>query len=240
MLGQCLEAITTQNGLVLSLFIAGLVGGLTHCSGMCGPFVLAQTGALGNESGGFWRKMRAGMLLPYHLGRMTTYIMLAVLLSTVLNAAFLYGPAKALLSSLLLMAAGSLFLMSVFPALQDMFPWLVKIRLPVPRGLIEKLARPFTQKISIFHRYILGGLMGFLPCGLLVAALMAAGTAAGPYNAALAMASFSVGTMFPLWIIGGVGRTIAARWPGVMAPLARAMMMVSGLVLFVMAGSMIL
>ncbi|MFN8928129.1 MAG: sulfite exporter TauE/SafE family protein, partial [Rhodospirillales bacterium] len=38
-------------GLPLTLLLAGLVGGATHCAGMCGPFVLAQVGARLDRTG---------------------------------------------------------------------------------------------------------------------------------------------------------------------------------------------
>ncbi|MCB2082142.1 MAG: sulfite exporter TauE/SafE family protein, partial [Rickettsiales bacterium] len=41
-LGQCHAAITQYPGVVATLFLAGLVGGVTHCAGMCGPFVASQ------------------------------------------------------------------------------------------------------------------------------------------------------------------------------------------------------
>jgi uncharacterized protein len=38
------QAVAVEHGdLLASLFLAGLLGSGTHCVGMCGPFVLAQT-----------------------------------------------------------------------------------------------------------------------------------------------------------------------------------------------------
>ena len=41
-IADCISNFTTSYGLPASLFLAGLVGGATHCAGMCSPFVFAQ------------------------------------------------------------------------------------------------------------------------------------------------------------------------------------------------------
>ena len=113
-LNNCLHEVTITYGLYTSLFIAGLVGGFTHCSTMCGPFVLSISGHV--------EKFKHAMLLPYHFGRITTYIFLAVLLASVLNIAFLFLPIRSLIVAPVLMLAGVLFLISAFPKLTVFFP----------------------------------------------------------------------------------------------------------------------
>ena len=49
-LGNCLHDLTAIGpggvpAVAAALFLAGLAGGVTHCAGMCAPFVLAQAGA---------------------------------------------------------------------------------------------------------------------------------------------------------------------------------------------------
>ena len=68
---------TQPGGLPVSLFLAGLAGSLVHCAGMCGPFVLGQVMADAERgiAGGYgeWRRLAGASLVPYHLGRLTTY-----------------------------------------------------------------------------------------------------------------------------------------------------------------------
>ncbi|HJS32306.1 MAG TPA: sulfite exporter TauE/SafE family protein, partial [Alphaproteobacteria bacterium] len=64
-------------GLIAALLVAGLIGGFAHCAGMCGPFVLGQvtaglSGAPERAERVFGR-MAGAALIPYHLGRLTTY-----------------------------------------------------------------------------------------------------------------------------------------------------------------------
>jgi len=96
-----------------ALFAAGLVGGVGHCAGMCGPFVLAQAearlAAVPAARLGEFHRVAGAALLPYHLGRLTTYAGLGG------AAALLAGQATELtglrwLSAALLLAAALFFL----------------------------------------------------------------------------------------------------------------------------------
>src|SRR5512145_2116481 len=72
-----IAAPATAETLIAALFLAGLAGGAAHCAGMCGPFVLAQTAgrlaAVPVERFGRLTRLGGALLLPYHLGRATTY-----------------------------------------------------------------------------------------------------------------------------------------------------------------------
>ncbi len=74
--------------IIISLFTFGLLGGFSHCVGMCGPFVLTQVGnRLSNISISdttTFKKLSGIALLPYHLGRITTYCFIA-LVSAILS-----------------------------------------------------------------------------------------------------------------------------------------------------------
>ncbi|MCA9735916.1 sulfite exporter TauE/SafE family protein, partial [candidate division KSB1 bacterium] len=120
---QCVQDFSTAYGLPVSLFLAGLVGGFTHCAGMCSPFVLAQT-----AQGETFQRLSSKLLLPYHLGRMTTYVTLAVIVNAVVNMAFLFSDLKILLTAPLLMLAGTVFLITAFPNVANLFPWAARLQ----------------------------------------------------------------------------------------------------------------
>ena len=142
--------------------MAGLVGGFTHCAGMCGPFVIAQAGSLG--------KISSSLLLPYHLGRMTTYVGLATLTNTVINLAFAVSPLKAMIASPMLALAGVIFLVNAFPQLNQVFPWVSKVRISLPYGLISASSKNLLRNPGMVKRYALGVLLGFIPALALTAA----------------------------------------------------------------------
>lgn len=234
MFAECVHNFAAGHGLTASLFLGGMVGSLTHCAGMCSPFVLAQT-----ENGPVLQKSAQALLLPYHLGRMTTYIFLGVLVHSVINLAYLFSETKVFVTAPLLMLAGVLFLANAFPALSALFPWAARLSLPLPVAMIGQATQKLFRKNSPLSRYFLGILLGFMPCGLVVAALMAAATAPGPFEAALAMAAFSVGTMPVLILIGLGGRGFKQKFPRLSARFSQTALVISSLWLFALAGMLI-
>src|SRR5271157_4933425 len=81
--GLCSPDAALQGGLLLGLFAAGAAGSVVHCGPMCGVFVLGQMSErmarLPPEHLCERQRIRNGMLVPYHLGRLTTYAGLGAL-----------------------------------------------------------------------------------------------------------------------------------------------------------------
>ena len=71
--------------LIYSLTTLGFFGGFSHCIGMCGPFVITQSNnRLKNipiSDYNNFQRVKSLALLPYHLGRITTYSILGGLSS---------------------------------------------------------------------------------------------------------------------------------------------------------------
>lgn len=225
-IGGCLETMTLSHGLVISLFTAGLVGGVTHCAAMCGPFVISQTKSL--------QKKRA--LLPYHFGRITTYILMSMLLASVLNLAFLFLPIRNYIIAPILMIAGTIFLVTAFPKLIKIFPWALRLQSFLPQKWLSPFFNRLNHKTGIIKEYLLGVLLGFMPCGLILSALMAASTAPTPLGAGLAMLAFGLGTMPALIGIGFGGSFLLRRNPVLLQRIRQGAMIWSGLWLFALAG----
>ncbi len=230
-IGQCIHNIALSHGLAISLFLAGLVGGFTHCAGMCAPFVLAQTGDL--------KKLGNALLIPYHLGRMTTYVALAMLVSSVINLAFIFSDLKALIAAPMLVLAGVIFLVSAFPQLSIIFPWVVLIRIAAPYKFVAQLSAKLMHNPSIFKRYGLGVLLGFMPCGLVVSALLASATAPNAVQAALAMGAFTLGTVPALILVALGGHALKTKYPKASIRVKQSAMIISSLWLFALAGTMV-
>lgn len=244
LLADCITDYTASYGLTTSLFLAGAVGGVTHCAGMCSPFVLAQTERQGTQSEGMktlnLKRISNQLLLPYHVGRMMTYVMLAVVFSSVLNLAFLFSGTRAMLSALILMLAGILFLISAFPVLGTIFPWAVKLQWGQPFSWISGLTAKLSKGTSTIKSLMLGVILGFMPCGLVVSAVMAASTAPSPLQAGFSMAAFTVGTMPALMLVALGGGTIKNKYPKLSQRFSQGAMTISALWLFVLAGNLLL
>lgn len=196
---HCQTAVRMNGPLILALFMAGMVGSAGHCAGMCGPFVLAQVGARSGMG-----RLRGAALLPYHLGRGTTYIALGTLLAAPIG---LLSRLDALrwLPATMLAAAAVLFLV------QALRGWNVISGPGAGMGFL-RIARGLFARPTGGRGYALGVVLGFLPCGLLYSALGAAAATGDAVAAAAGMLGFVLGTMPMLIAIGFLGHGAATHW----------------------------
>jgi len=206
-------------GIAAALALAGFAGSFLHCAAMCGPFVMAQT--LARLEAAPLQRLQGAVLLPYHLGRATSYILLGAALGALGGAiADLPGARYAFAAALGL--GGVLFALQAFGrsgATLGGF-WLtssVRSLLEAPTGL---------------RGYALGVALGFLPCGFLYGALAAAAGAGSAAGGALAMAGFVIGTAPALLAVGFAGAMAAKRIRTAMGRLAPALLLFNAGVLF--------
>ena len=245
LLSHCNSLLVPHQNLLAGMFLAGLAGGFTHCMGMCGPFVLAQ--AMQPVGRGYGqalslRRVSGWALLPYHLGRATTYAMLggtaALLSRQVMGTPWQQGIMAALLAM-----AGVVFLMQILkPVIPAKAGIQRKVRLDSSlrwndiSTKFARLAKPFFAAPDGWRGYALGIMLGFLPCGLVYAALMMAATSGTPLAGAAGMALFALGTV-PALVTAAAGGRALQRWkPTLIQPLGRSLMALSGLMLIILAG----
>jgi uncharacterized protein len=77
--------------------------------------------------------------------------------------------------------------------------------------------------------------LGFLPCGLLYAAIGAAASTANPLAAAMSMAAFVFGTFPMLWLVGYLGGWAQRRWNNIARRAMPAIALLNAIVLGGMA-----
>lgn len=208
-----MSAASMPFGLPTALLLAGLAGSLVHCVGMCGPFVLGQVMASADRPGerpyGEWQRLTGALLVPYHLGRFTTYTGLGAVAGGV-TAVFASLEVFGWLSAILLIAAaGLLAAQALGMAINAASP---------ATDLVARFAGPLSASRTPVARYGLGVVLGFLPCGLLYGALAAAAGTGSVVSGAVAMAGFALGTVPALVAVGWGGlimrrqlRTVA-KW----------------------------
>jgi hypothetical protein len=172
------------------MLLAGAVASPLHCAPMCGGFVLGQVSdrmaRLPPSHLSECQRLRAAGLAPYHVGRLTTYTALG----------FAAGGSGLALQHLGF-GAGVLLLLGA-----------VLLTLQAAQRLRPGFVLPLTRTL---RGYPLGLALGFLPCGILYAALAAAAATASPLLGALAMLCFGAGTVPALVVVGLFG---AARGHG--------------------------
>jgi len=192
------------------LFASGLVGGIGHCAGMCGPLVAAFS--INRAEGGGVRPH-----LLYHLGRVTTYSLAggaAGFTGSFLDVAAVIAPYQ----RATLTATGILIALAGL-ALAGWLPRAGAAPRPGGPGLIAKACRLLAGEGTAAAHFPLGLVLGFLPCGLVYAALLAAareGMEAADHGGGflrgfLVMALFGAGTVPALLLVGKAAGALSAR-----------------------------
>jgi uncharacterized protein len=234
--GLCSPDTAVWGGLLLGLFVAGAAGSVVHCGPMCGAFVLGQVSErmvrLPPDRMCERQRIGNGLLLPYHAGRLTTYAGIGALAA---GSAAVLGRVAWFdrLSAVLLAAAASLFLAH---ALGRVLP--VGIRFDRAPRFWGALIGGFTRRIrrgTVWGEYSLGVALGFLPCGLLYAAITAAAASGRPVLGATAMAAFGIGTTPVLMVVGIAGNAAGRRWNRAVSVVAPVVMALNAVLLLALA-----
>jgi len=235
-LQHCGTALRADGGVIAALFLAGLVGSVSHCVGMCGPFVLGQVTArleaVPAERMREWHRLVGAAAFPYHLGRATTYAGLGAVAASLAGGLAMVSGLQVVAAALLL-AAASVFLAGA----------LKQAGVIAQGGGTGAAAAHWPGRLlrSLFARpvgwrgYLLGVALGFLPCGLLYGAVAAAASTGSPVSGGLSMAAFALGTV-PALVATGLAGHLAARHLGpVMRVAAPVLMVVNAAFLVYMA-----
>ncbi|MBI1207386.1 MAG: sulfite exporter TauE/SafE family protein [Azospirillum sp.] len=237
-LSHCRVVLTDHGGLFATLFAAGLVGGTSHCAGMCGPFVLAQVAtrleAVPAARMSEFHRLAGAALVPYHLGRATSYAAIGAVAASVTGSLGTL-PGLPIVSAVLLALAALFFLMS---ALNGIGVWLPEFDSALLRrwsDLVGRLARPLFVAPLGWRGYALGLALGFIPCGLLYGAVAVAAASADPIAGAFGMAAFVAGTVPSLIAVGLAGHLAGRAWHAAVARAAPVIMAVNAGVLGFMA-----
>lgn len=205
----------------LGFFVAGLAGSL-HCIGMCGPILTAVAGVdrraeitVRGRSVARTARHAAIDLLWYHAGRISTYAMLGALAGTlgaqIRNALWLGAVQDWLGVSLGAIAIIVALVLLIKPATSC-----AKVfeSFPKNRTIASAFAflRALTQQTSPASRFLLGAIMGFIPCGLVYIMLAMVAATGHPLTAALGMIAFGLGTLPALTGVVLAMRLIPIRW----------------------------
>ena len=174
--------------MLYTAFILGLLGSM-HCVGMCGPIAFMLPVDRENS----WRK--ATQVFLYHFGRILTYSIMGLLFGLIGKGLYLFGMQQQLSIGLGIFMILAVTLPFVFVKKLKItgpyYKWLAKLR-----SSLGSLLKKRTYKAL----FTIGILNGFLPCGLVYMAIIAAVASGGALEGAMYMAFFGVGTI-PLMTI---------------------------------------
>lgn len=192
---------------LLPLFAAFLIGvfGSGHCLAMCGGIV----GALSLPHA--QRPAHASLLFPlsYHGGRLTSYATAGALAGLLGAAATpLLDPAMAARVASLVSGVFLILLGLYLAGLTTVLGFLERAG-----GLLWRRLEPFGRRYLPIrragHAYAAGLIWGWLPCGMVYAALGLSLSSGDALSGAARMLAFGLGTVPALLLAGAVSRRLA-------------------------------
>lgn len=180
------------------LFVIGLLTSL-HCVAMCGGINLAQSV---NSS-----KNGESTVLPnvlYNLGRVISYTVIGGIVGALgsvisLDGAFRGGVA---------IFAG-VFMVIMGLNMLDVFPWLRRFNIKMPKFISKKISRKKAGSHSSFYVGLLNGLM---PCGPLQSMQLFALSTGSFITGALSMFLFSLGTVPLMFFLGALSSKLNKKF----------------------------
>ena len=204
----------------LPLFMVGLAGSV-HCIGMCGGIVGALS--LGGGAGAAAPAraviaiavarpaLQANVLrvLAYNGGRIASYMLAGAIAGGIAGAGMLkiatLQVAGYWLANLMLVALG-LYLMDA---------WRGLARLEAAGNVVWRRVRPLLKPLmpmdSVVKALAVGGLWGWVPCGMVYSALLTAMLQGSALHGAAAMGAFGLGTLPMLFGMGLLGTRLRAQ-----------------------------
>jgi len=218
------------NGAVLlSALLMGLLGS-SHCALMCGGVSSALTGGL-VTLGRQRPSPRLGLHVALSAGRVVTYTALGLALGGLGSTASALGGLRGVPLALRALAGIALVLVGLhLTGLVRAADTLERLGAPLWRR-VAPLAKGLLPARSAPAAFVLGGVWGLMPCGLVYAALGLAAATGSARDGALTMALFGLGTAPALLAVGAfvklLARLAASPW---VRRLAGATVVVLGLV----------
>ena len=195
----------------LPLFLVGLAGSV-HCIGMCGGIVGALSvgvarppprAVIAIHAQRTVSESNALRVLAYNGGRIASYMLAGAL------AGGLAGAGMVRMASLQIAGYWLANLMLVALGLYLMDAWRGLARLEAAGNLVWRRVRPLLAPLlpmdTPFKALAVGGLWGWVPCGMVYSALLTAMMGGSALHGAAAMAAFGLGTLPTLFGMGLLG-----------------------------------
>ncbi len=188
------------------IFGLGLVSSL-HCVQMCGPVVVSFSLSLSHRTAS--QQMFAH--LSYNLGRIVTYGLLGALAGLTGQFFDLVGKLAGI-ENIVAIVAGALMILAGLLML-DLVPHRFLQRFD-PLRYTSQFLKPLGSRISsptVASKFALGLMLGFLPCGLIYAALLKAMATGTALAGLLTMMAFGFGTAGALFALGVVSSAFSLK-----------------------------
>jgi sulfite exporter TauE/SafE len=194
--------------LLASAWLMGLLGS-THCVAMCGGVVAMTCSALPLRKRSNPRA-QLPYVLAYNAGRIASYATAGAIAGALGAALASLGLVERAQLALRLLAGAMMLAVGFYVAgWGRALRWVERMGAPV-WNKIGPIARRFVPVATPSRAFRLGLLWGWLPCGLVYAAMAAAVTSGSALGGATTMIAFGLGTL-PMLLAMGSAAAIVAR-----------------------------
>ena len=184
----------------ITAFTVGLMGGV-HCVGMCGGIVGALSFAI-HQQKDQQKNGSLSILIAYNFGRLLSYAIAGGLMGTVGWLVTHWVDIKNVQVLLQLLAGFFMLLMGLYIS----GIWMGLTRIEKIGSYLWRYLQPVAQKLlpvkGPVSAIALGGLWGWLPCGLVYSVLVWSVASGDFMQGALLMLSFGLGTLPNLLAMG--------------------------------------
>jgi uncharacterized protein len=211
-------------------FTTGLLGGFGHCIGMCGPIV-ASFAWKPQSAAGTSTQGQLALHLRYHAGRVMTYALIGAVMG--LSGSFVNVAGRiAGAQNIIALVAG---IMMVLMGLSIAGLWRGASWLDRHNGAVLSAARKILAYPSSSRYFLLGLVLGLLPCGLSYTVFIAAAGTGGMLPGAMLALLFGLGTMPAVLLFGTLIASFSATLRGRIYRAGGVAVMVMGIV-FILRG----
>ena len=243
---------------LIAIVVASVLGSV-HCIGMCGPFLTLATGngtaashASRPRSTSILQSSASLLQIPYHLGRLTTYLTLGVAagsLANLLNATLEQTNAPRWLTvggmvGATILSIGVWRSLESIPTFSSGSADHAAKPSPPPRHRTSKLflhwgntlarvRKRFQSRSRPLNAYLWGVFTTLLPCGWLYLFVIVAIASPTILGAAVTMLAFWIGTLPALGIFGIVWNSASAKMRWLQSPLTSCIILGLGLFLMI-------
>jgi len=190
-------------------FTSGLLGGFGHCIGMCGPLVVAYS--IGIDKGNYL------LHILYNLGRIATYSIIGGITGFVGSFVNIVRVIEKFQNMAMALIGVLMIIMGL--SIAGLFPLAKRIEGRAVQGFVIKAIRVISEGRTVGAYFPMGIVSGFIPCGLLYTAFIAAAGVGASSNTQIQgflkgmtmLFLFGLGTVPSLFLLGHIV-TIKGEW----------------------------
>ena len=221
-------------GLIFTLFITGLVASFTHCIGMCGPIAISQMSIklmqLPNKKISQYERFKTALIFPYYIGKATSYNILLCIAFFIADSIKESFTAK-LISGFFLLLATVFFIYTAINHSASLPK--IKFLSSFFNKYTNFITNNLTYSDNIFKSYIIGIALGFIPCGIVYAAIALILSSTDLLIVAmLSITAFGIATFPGLFVISLLGNSILTKFKNIFNYLYSIIMLLNAYLIF--------